>query len=181
MQTAVTDRRILTGDRPTGRLHLGHLAGSLRSRVSLQSQHDTILVADLHMLTTRPDRDALFELPDNVRGIVLEYLAAGIDPEKVTICLQSAIPEVYELNTLLENLATVNSLAQTPSIKEMARDAHLDEEAIPFGLMGHFPLGRSQDGRGQGSQYLPGPLAHPCGYSRNRRGKPCLYLPGPVR
>ncbi len=141
----MTGKRALTGDRPTGRLHLGHLVGSLQNRIRLQSQYDIILVvADLHTLTTRPDRDALSQLPDNVRGIVLDYLAAGIDPDKVTICLQSAIPEVYELNTLFENLVTVNRLAQIPSIKEMARDAHLDEGALPFGLMG-YPVLQAAD------------------------------------
>ena len=137
--------RILSGDRPTGRLHLGHLVGSLGSRIALQRQADTILVvADLHVLTTRPNRDALAELPANVRGLVLDYLASGIDPDRATICLQSAIPEVCELNTLLSNLVSVNRLAQIPSIKEMACDAHLDEDAIPFGLMG-YPVLQAAD------------------------------------
>jgi tryptophanyl-tRNA synthetase len=96
------------------------------------------------VLTTRPKRDALAELPANVRGLVLDYLASGIDPDQVTICLQSAIPEVCELNTLLSNLVTVNRLEQIPSIKEMARDAHLDEDAIPFGLMG-YPVLQAAD------------------------------------
>jgi tryptophanyl-tRNA synthetase len=134
-------KRVLTGDRPTGRLHLGHLVGSLRKRVELQSQYDTILlIADLHTLTTRPDRDALSELRNHVHAIVIDYLAAGIDPQRTSIALQSAIPAVYELNTLLENLVTVNRLARIPSLKEMARDAHLDPEAIPFGLLGYPAL-----------------------------------------
>jgi tryptophanyl-tRNA synthetase len=143
--TATLPDRVLAGDRPTGRLHLGHLVGSLHTRIALQHEAHTILVvADLHMLTTRPSRAALAELPANVRGLVLDYLASGIDPERVTIYLQSAIPEVYELDTFLSNLVAVNRLEQIPSIKEMARDAHLDEDAIPFGLMG-YPVLQAAD------------------------------------
>src|SRR5512139_2717248 len=102
-------KRILTGDRPTGRLHLGHYVGSLANRVKLQAQYDTILiVADLHMLTTRPTRADVEQVTENARGLVLDYLAAGIDPARTTIYLQSAIPEVYELNTFFQNLVTVN-------------------------------------------------------------------------
>ena len=108
-------KRILTGDRPTGRLHLGHLVGSLDNRVKLQEEYDTILiVADLHMLTTKPTRDDIEQITENARGLVLDYLAAGINPAKTTIYLQSAIPEIYELNTLFENMVTVNRLARLP-------------------------------------------------------------------
>jgi tryptophanyl-tRNA synthetase len=86
--TATVPDRVLAGDRPTGRLHLGHLVGSLRTRIALQHQTDTILVvADVHVLTTRPSCDALAQLPANVHGLVLDYLASGIDPEWVTIYL----------------------------------------------------------------------------------------------
>jgi tryptophanyl-tRNA synthetase len=138
-------RRILTGDRPTGRLHLGHLVGSLQNRVKLQREYETILiVADLHMLTTRPTREDIERITENARGLVLDYLAAGIDPEVTTIYLQSAIPEVYELNTLLENLVAVPRLQRLPSIKDMARAAHLDEESMPFGLLG-YPVLQAAD------------------------------------
>jgi tryptophanyl-tRNA synthetase len=145
MPVARSHQRVLTGDRPTGRLHLGHLVGSLRNRVTLQSQRDTILlIADLHVLTTKPDRGARTELAAHVRGIVLDYLASGIDPAHTSIFLQSAVPEICELNTLLENLVTVNRLARIPSLKEMARDAHLEEQAIPFGLLG-YPVLQAAD------------------------------------
>ncbi|TVQ97748.1 MAG: tryptophan--tRNA ligase [Deltaproteobacteria bacterium] len=138
-------QRILTGDRPTGPLHLGHLVGTLRNRVRLQEKYDTILIiADLHMLTTRPGREDIERITDNARGLVLDYLSAGIDPDRTTIYLQSAIPEVYELNTLFQNLVTVNRLARIPSLKEMAQNAHLDEDSMPYGLLG-YPVLQAAD------------------------------------
>ncbi|MCX7847422.1 MAG: tryptophan--tRNA ligase [bacterium] len=138
-------KRILTGDRPTGRLHLGHYVGSLAKRVELQYQYDTILIiADLHMLTTRPSRDDIAEICENCRGLVLDYLAAGIDPDHVTIYLQSAVPETYELNLIFEMLVTVNRLSRIPSIKDMARAANLSDEEIPFGLLG-YPVLQAAD------------------------------------
>jgi tryptophanyl-tRNA synthetase len=138
-------KRILTGDRPTGRLHLGHLVGSLQNRARLQYDYDTILIiADLHMLTTRPKREDIEQITNNARGLVLDYLGSGIDPERTTIYLQSAIPEIYELNTLFQHLVTVNRLMRLPSIKEMAQVAHIDEESIPYGLLG-YPILQSAD------------------------------------
>ncbi len=128
--------RLLTGDRPTGRLHLGHYVGSLENRVRLQHEYDAFfIIADLHTLTTRPEPDFIRDLPGYVREIVLDYLAAGIDPNVATIFVQSAIPETYELNLLFEMLITVPRLERLPSLKEMARDAHLD--TMPFGLLGY--------------------------------------------
>lgn len=137
--------RVLTGDRPTGRLHLGHLVGSLQNRIKLQDEHEVILVvANLHMLTTNHTRRDIEQSTDHIRGIVLDYLAAGIDPKKTTIYLQSAVPEVYELNTLFQNLVTVSRLARLPSLKEMARTAHIDEQAMPYGLLG-YPILQAAD------------------------------------
>jgi tryptophanyl-tRNA synthetase len=128
--------RLLTGDRPTGRLHLGHYVGSLENRVRLQHEYDAyFIIADLHTLTTRPEPDFIRDLPGYVREIVLDYLAVGIDPNVATIFVQSAIPETYELNLLFEMLITVPRLERLPSLKEMARDAHLD--TMPFGLLGY--------------------------------------------
>src|ERR1700720_3620788 len=91
--TAPTRRRILTGDRPTGKLHVGHYVGSLKNRIRLQSQYDFFfLVADYHMLTTRLDR--LNEIEQNINDLVLDYLSVGIDPDLSTIYLQSLAPEV---------------------------------------------------------------------------------------
>jgi tryptophanyl-tRNA synthetase len=143
--TAPERKRILTGDRPTGRLHLGHYVGSLKKRVELQDSYETILiVADLHMLTTKPSRDDIAQISDNVRGLVLDYLAAGIDPAKTTIYLQSAVQETCELNLLFEMLVTVNRLARIPSIKDMARAANLSDEEMPFGLLG-YPVLQAAD------------------------------------
>jgi tryptophanyl-tRNA synthetase len=143
--TAHVHKRILTGDRPTGRLHLGHYVGSLKNRVALQHTYDTILiVADLHMLTTKPSREDINQISDNVRGLVLDYLAAGIDPAKVIIYLQSAVLETYELNLLFEMLVTVNRLARIPSLKDMARAANLSDEEMPFGLLG-YPVLQAAD------------------------------------
>ncbi|HEX5136142.1 MAG TPA: tryptophan--tRNA ligase [Planctomycetota bacterium] len=135
--------RLLTGDRPTGRLHLGHYVGSIQNRVKLQEKYETyLLVADLHMLTTKLDKTDIQSVLDNARGMVLDHLACGIDPAKVTIYLQSAVQEVYELNLLLEMLVTVNRLSRLPSLKDMARAAHIEE--MPFGLLG-YPVMQAAD------------------------------------
>jgi tryptophanyl-tRNA synthetase len=138
-------KRILTGDRPTGRLHLGHYVGSLRNRVRLQEEYECFfIIADLHMLTTKSSREEIDQTADNARGMVLDYLSAGIDPNKSTIFLQSAIHETYELALLFGNLVTVPRLARLPSIKDMARAALMDEETIPFGLLG-YPVLQAAD------------------------------------
>jgi tryptophanyl-tRNA synthetase len=138
-------KRILTGDRPTGRLHLGHLVGSLLNRVKLQGEYETIIVtADLHVLTTKTAASDIRRIAGNVRGLVLDYLASGIDPHKTTIYLQSVIPKVYELNTLFQNLVTVSRLSRVPSIKEMARDAQIDDQSLPYGLLG-YPVLQAAD------------------------------------
>ena len=128
--------RILTGDRPTGRLHLGHYVGSLANRVRLQHEYEAFfIVADLHTLTTRPEPDAIRNIPNFIREIVVDYLAVGIDPDIATIFVQSAIPQTFELNLLFEMLVTVPRLERLPSLKDMARDANLD--TMPFGLLGY--------------------------------------------
>lgn len=135
--------RVLTGDRPTGRLHLGHWVGSLANRVRLQDTHECyFIIADLHTLTTRPDKESIAELPDNIREMVLDYLAVGIDPDRSTIFVQSAVPEVAELNLILGMLVTLPRLERIPSIKEMAAAARLD--ALPFGLVG-YPVLQAAD------------------------------------
>ncbi len=128
--------RLLTGDRPTGRLHLGHFVGTLRNRIQMQDEYESFfIIADLHTLTTRPERASIEEIGENVRQLVLDYLSIGIDPQQSTIFLQSAIPETYELNLLLEMLVTVPRLERVPSLKNMASDAGL--ESMPFGLLGY--------------------------------------------
>jgi tryptophanyl-tRNA synthetase len=136
-------KRILTGDRPTGLLHLGHYVGSLANRVRLQDEYECIfIIADLHTLTTKPSRDDIALLADNARQMVLDYLACGIDPAKSVIYLQSAVHEVCELNLIFEMLVTVPRLHRIPSIKEMAKSANLSE--LPFGLLG-YPVLQAAD------------------------------------
>ena len=138
-------RRILTGDRPTGKLHLGHYVGSLANRAQLQDEYECyFIIADLHMLTTRPSKEDISTLRTNVREMVLDYLAAGIDPSRSAIYLQSSAHAVYELNLFFEMLITLPRLVRLPSIKEMARAARLDDEAIPFGLVG-YPVLQAAD------------------------------------
>ncbi len=135
--------RILTGDRPTGKMHLGHYVGSLKNRVALQDEYECFfIIADLHMLTTKPSKEAIERIDQTAREMVLDYLASGIDPEKSTIYLQSAVHEVYELNLLFEMLVTVPRLSRLPSLKDMARDAGLTE--MPFGLLG-YPVLQAAD------------------------------------
>ncbi|HUX13767.1 MAG TPA: tryptophan--tRNA ligase [Spirochaetia bacterium] len=136
-------KRILTGDRPTGRLHLGHYVGSIANRVRLQEQYECFfIIADLHTLTTRPDREDVERTAENAREMVLVYLACGIDPAKVKIYLQSAVPETSELNLLFGMLVSVPRLQRIPSLKEMAQGANLNE--MPFGLLG-YPVLQSAD------------------------------------
>lgn len=136
-------KRILTGDRPTGRMHIGHYVGSLQNRVRLQEEYDCFfIVADLHTLTTRPDKGSIQAIESNVKEMVLDYLAVGIDPQRSVIFLQSGVRETFELNLLFEMLVTVPRLERLPSLKDMARDANLD--AFPFGLLG-YPVLQAAD------------------------------------
>lgn len=136
-------KRILTGDRPTGQLHLGHYVGSLENRLRLQDTYECFfIIADLHTLTTRPERDRIMEVGQHVHDMVLDYLAVGIDPEKCTIFLQSGVPETYELNLIFEMLITVPRLERLPSLKDMAKAENL--EAMPFGLLG-YPVLQAAD------------------------------------
>ena len=111
-------KRVLTGDRPTGRLHIGHYFGSLKTRVEMQNsgEYDPyILIADVQALTDN------FNNPDkvrkNVREVMLDYLSIGLDPEKTTIYIQSMIPEVAELTVFYSNLVTIARLERNPTVK----------------------------------------------------------------
>jgi tryptophanyl-tRNA synthetase len=129
-------QRILTGDRPTGRLHLGHYIGSLKQRILYQDDYQCFfIIADLHTLTTHPEKKYLSQLSKNIFDTVLDYLSVGIDPKISIIFVQSAIPEIFELNTLLGMLASVPRLQRIPSLKEMADSANV--KVIPSGLLGY--------------------------------------------
>src|SRR5438270_8058195 len=136
-----TRKRILTGDRPTGRLHLGHYVGSLANRVRLQRDYETfLLVADYHMLTTRLER--LDEIGQNVRDIVLDNISVGIDPEHVTIYLQSLVPQTTEIHLYFSMLVTVPRAQRMPTLKETMRDHHIEQAS--YGLLG-YPILQSAD------------------------------------
>jgi tryptophanyl-tRNA synthetase len=139
-----TKKRILTGDRPTGKLHLGHYVGSLANRVRLQDQYECFfIVADLHTLTTKPEKEHIAALHQNIHDLVLDSLSVGIDPEKSVIFLQSGVYETYELNLIFEMLTTVNRLERVPSLKDMAAAAQMGE-VMPFGLLG-YPVLQAAD------------------------------------
>jgi len=124
-------------------VHLGHYVGSLQNRVQLQDDYECFfIIADMHMLTTRPGPEYIAQVGQNVRDIVLDYLSVGINPEQSTIFVQSAVPETAELNLLCQMLVTVPRLERVPSLKEMARDANL--EVMPYGLLG-YPVLQAAD------------------------------------
>jgi len=136
-------KRVLTGDRPTGRLHLGHWVGSIQNRVRLQDEMECFfIIADLHTLTTRPEKERIAAIPANIREMVLDYLALGIDPDRSVIFVQSAVPETAELNLFFEMLVTLPRLERLPTIKDMAQAAELD--VMPFGLVG-YPVLQAAD------------------------------------
>jgi tryptophanyl-tRNA synthetase len=133
--------RALTGDRPTGPLHLGHLVGTLQNRVALQETHRTfVLVADLHMLTTRLDGIAASET--NIREDVLGNLAVGIDPDKATIYLQSHVPETAELFLYFAMLVSVSRAQRIPTLKDKLRELHTARPS--YGLLG-YPILQAAD------------------------------------
>ena len=113
---------MLTGDRPTGRLHLGHFFGSIKERVAMQNRgvNTNIIIADYQVIT---DRDTTEHIDDNVLNLVIDYMAAGIDPEKATIFIQSDIPEISEMYLLLNMHVGIGELMRTASFKDKARKA----------------------------------------------------------
>lgn len=133
---------ILTGDRTTGRLHLGHYAGSLRNRLKYQDTHEQfILLADTQALTDNI-RD-IGKVRDSVLEVVLDYLAVGIDPNKTTICLQSHLPALAELSMLYLNFVSVGRLQRNPTVKEEIR-ARGFEKSIPAGFL-CYPAAQAAD------------------------------------
>jgi tryptophanyl-tRNA synthetase len=140
---AADDRkRVLTGYRPTGALHLGHWAGNIENMLRLQDEHESFFfVADWHMLTTDYDRTEL--LPERVRELVLDWLAAGIDPERSTIYRQSDLPEVAEMALLFGMITPLGWLERVPTYKERLRDL-AERDISNFGLLG-YPLLQTVD------------------------------------
>lgn len=126
---------LVTGDRPTGRLHLGHLVGSLYNRIKYQDEYSCyFLVADLHMLTTHFDR--VSEVEENTIQMVLDWLSVGMDPEKSTFYIQSQVPQITELSTILNMICSVQRSQRIPTLKEKIQDMGVGEN-YSVGLLGY--------------------------------------------
>lgn len=134
--------RLLTGDTPTGRLHLGHWVGSLENRVQLQADYDCyFIIANVQAFTTRMDRP--LEVQQNVTEVMLDYLAAGIDPKQSTIFIQSEIPAIAELTIFFSMLVPYARVMRNPTIKDEIRDKGLGEN-YPFGFL-LYPINQVAD------------------------------------
>lgn len=146
---------ILTGDRPTGRLHIGHYVGSLRERVILQNQGDFdkifIMIADAQALTDNAENPQ--KVRDNIIEIALDYLACGIDPEKSTILIQSMIPELTELTFYYMNLVTVARVQRNPTVKTEIKMRNF-EMNIPVGFF-VYPISQAADITAFGATTVP--------------------------
>ena len=136
-----TRKRILTGDRPTGKLHVGNYVGTLANRVKLQDEYETfLLVADHHMLTTK--LDGLGQIEQNIRDDVIDNLAVGVDPEKVNYFLQSLVPQIPELHLYFSMLVSVPRVQRIPTLKDQLRDHGLAQPT--YGLLG-YPVLQAAD------------------------------------
>ncbi len=137
---------ILTGDRPTGRLHLGHYVGSLKRRVELQNSGKfdaiNILIADDQALTDNADNPA--KIRDNIVQVALDYLSVGIDPNKSTICIQSALPALHALTFYYMNLVTTARLSRNPTVKAEIQMRGFADEGLPAGFFS-YPVSQAAD------------------------------------
>lgn len=157
---------ILTGDRPTGKLHLGHYVGSLRRRVELQNAGDYekmfVFMADVQALTDNADNPE--KIRQNIIEVALDYLSAGLDPEKCIIFIQSHIPELAELTTYLMNLITVSRVERNPTVKTEIKMRNFEANIPPWILLlPREPGGRHHPLQGRHSARWRGPEA----YARN--------------
>ena len=137
---------ILTGDRPTGRLHLGHYVGSLKRRVELQNSGKfdeiNILIADDQALTDNADNPR--KIRDNIVNVVLDYLSVGIDPARTTICVQSALPALHALTFYYLNLVTTARLSRNPTVKAEIQMRGFADEGLPAGFF-IYPVSQAAD------------------------------------
>lgn len=140
------EKVILTGDRPTGRLHIGHYVGSLRRRVALQNsgEYDKIfiMIADAQALTDNADNPE--KIRQNVIEVALDYLAAGLDPSKVNIFVQSAVPELTELAFYYMNLVSVSRVQRNPTVKTEIEMRGFEGESVPTGFF-CYPISQAAD------------------------------------
>lgn len=139
-------KRSLTGDRPTGKLHIGHYFGSLQNRVKMQEDDSIerfVMIADVQALTDNFNNPQ--KVRDNVYQVLLDYLSVGIDPEKTTIFLQSMIPELAELTVYYSNLVTIARLERNPTVKtEIAQKKDVFGESVTYGFLG-YPVSQAAD------------------------------------
>lgn len=145
---------ILTGDRPTGPLHIGHYVGSLRKRVEIQNSgkyNQFVMIADLQALTDNANNPE--KIRENVMEVMLDYLAAGLEPDKTTFVLQSAIPALYELPMYYSNLVTVARLQRNPTIKNEIKLRNF-ENNLPVGFF-TYPISQAADITAFGAKYVP--------------------------
>lgn len=139
-------KRVLTGDRPTGKLHIGHYFGSLKTRLELQKDPNNemfILIADVQALTDNFNNPE--KVRKNVREVAMDYLSVGIDPKKTTIYIQSMIPETAELTVYYSNLVTIARLERNPTVKtEIAQKRDIFGESVTYGFLG-YPVSQAAD------------------------------------
>lgn len=134
-------KRILTGDRPTGRLHIGHYAGSLENRVRLQQEYDCFfIVADYQFLTDHLKETARTE--DTIRQVLLDWLSVGMDPEKSTFFIQSSVPEIAELTMFFSMLVSLARVQRNPTVKEEFKNSRLS--TMSYGFLG-YPISQAAD------------------------------------
>ncbi|MBX4210639.1 tryptophan--tRNA ligase, partial [Candidatus Parcubacteria bacterium] len=134
---------VLTGDRPTGKLHLGHLVGSIQNRVKLQNENNTnfYMVADVQALTDNADNPQ--KVRDNVLEVVIDNMACGLDPKKTTFFIQSRVPEIAELTILFLNLVTLARLKRNPTVKDEMKQKGFGED-VPAGFL-MYPVSQAAD------------------------------------
>ena len=147
-------KTILTGDRPTGQLHIGHFCGALKNRVALQDEYNTyVMIADVQALTDN------FNNPEKVRKnvyeVAMDNLAVGIDPKKTILFIQSLIPEIAELTIFYSNLVTINRLKRNPTVKEeIQQKKDLFKDDVTFGFLG-YPVSQAADITAFGADLVP--------------------------
>lgn len=145
-------KRILTGDRPTGPLHLGHYVGSLEHRVALQKEaEEFVMIADVQALTDNFKTPA--KVSESVRLLALDYLSVGLDPRLVTIFIQSQIPEIAELTIFYLNLVSLGKLQQNPTVKTELKQKKFGQE-IPAGFL-CYPVSQAADITAFGANLVP--------------------------
>ena len=145
--------RMLSGGRPTGKLHLGHYMGAFKSLAELQQKYETFfIISDMHMLTTKCSKEHINSMYNNTINMVIDSIGMGVSPDDTTYYLQSQIPELSNIFGLIQNMTTVDRVAQTPSLLEMSKHAKQDE--MTLGLLA-YPVLEAADIFGMNAKYVP--------------------------